>query len=102
VRVKLVQLPAPPTHPQIGIREWLGALAVFLWVFLVTFPVAMPFIFMDDLGHAKLVSNTIAIVLLFLTGYAFGRVAEYRPWLTGITMVVLGAVLVGMTKALGG
>jgi VIT1/CCC1 family predicted Fe2+/Mn2+ transporter len=102
MRVKLVQLPAPPAHPRIGMREWLGALAVFLWVFLVTFPVAVPFIFMDDLGHAKIVSNTIAIVLLFLTGYAFGRVAEYRPWLTGFAMVILGAVLVGMTKALGG
>jgi len=41
-------------------------------------------------------------VLLFLTGYAFGRIAEYRPWLTGVAMVVLGSVLVGITMALGG
>jgi len=40
--------------------------------------------------------------MLFLTGYAFGRVAEYHPWLTGLAMVILGTVLVGMTIALGG
>lgn len=102
IHQKLIQLPAPPAYPQLGKREWLGAIGVFLWVFLVTFPVAIPFIFMKDLGQAKLISNTIAIVLLFLTGYAFGRIAEYRSWLTGLAMVVLGAVLVGMTKALGG
>jgi VIT1/CCC1 family predicted Fe2+/Mn2+ transporter len=103
MRQKLVQLPEPPSHPRLRKDEWLGALAVFLWVFLITFPVTIPFIFMDHVGRAMRVSNAIAIALLFLTGYAFGRVAEYRrPWLTGLAMVVLGAVLVGITMALGG
>ena len=102
MRQKLVQLPAPPSHPRLGRDEWLGALAVFLWVFLITFPVAVPFIFMDEVGRAMRVSNAIAIGLLFLSGYAFGRIAEYRPWLTGLAMVVLGVVLVGITIALGG
>ena len=102
VRKKLVQLPEPPTHPRLRKTEWLGALSVFLWVFLTTFPVAIPFIFMNDVARAMRVSNVIAIVLLFLTGYAFGRVAEYRPWLTGLAMVVLGSLLVGITMALGG
>ncbi len=102
VRQKLVQLPKPPSRPRLRRREWLGALAVFLWVFLVTFPVAMPFMFMDDVWWAKRVSNAIAIVLLFLTGYTFGRIAEYRPCLTGLAMVVLGGVLVGLTMAMGG
>jgi len=102
VRQKLAQLPDTPSRPRLGKNEWLGALAVFLWVFLITFPVAIPFIFMDDLGRAMRVSNAIAIVLLFLSGYAFGRIAEYRPWLTGLAMVVLGSVLVAITMALGG
>jgi VIT1/CCC1 family predicted Fe2+/Mn2+ transporter len=102
MRQKLVQLPAPPARPRLGKEEWLGALAVFLWVFLITFPVVIPFIFMDALGRAMRVSNAIAIVLLFLTGYAFGRTAEYHPWLTGLAMVALGSVLVGITMALGG
>jgi VIT1/CCC1 family predicted Fe2+/Mn2+ transporter len=102
VRQKLVQLPEPPSHPRLGKDEWLGALAVFLWVFLTTFPVTIPFIFMNEVGRAMRVSNAIAVVLLFLTGHAFGRVAEYRPWLTGLAMVVLGGVLVALTMALGG
>ena len=102
MRQKLVQLSEPPSRPRLGKDEWLGAVAVFLWVFLVTFPVALPFIFMHNAGPALRVSNAIAIVLLFLTGYAFGRVAQYRPWLTGLAMIVLGSALVAITIALGG
>ena len=102
VRQKLVQLPEPPSRPRLRKKEWLGAFAVFLWVFLTTFPVALPFIFMHDVARAMRVSNAIAIVLLFLTGYAFGRIAEYRPWQTGLAMVVLGSALVAITIALGG
>ena len=102
MRQKLVQLPEPPSRPRLRKDEWLGALAVFLWVFLTTFPVAIPFILMHNLGRAMRVSNAIAIVLLFLAGFAFGRIVEYRPWLTGLAMVVLGGVLVGVTMALGG
>ena len=47
-------------------------------------------------------SNAIAIVMLFLTGYAFGHITGRRPWLRGIAMVVLGSILVGITMALGG
>jgi len=102
MRNKLLQLPEPPSRPRLGKKEWLGALAVFFWVFIVTFPVAIPFVFMTELGRAMRVSNAIAIVLLFLTGYTFARLAHYRPWLTGFAMVMLGIVLVGATIALGG
>ncbi len=102
LRQRLVQLPEPPARPRLGRGEWLGALAVFFWVSLTTFPVAIPFIFMDNLGQAMRVSNAIAVVLLFLTGYTFGRIAGYRPWLTGLAMVGLGSVLVYLTIALGG
>jgi VIT family len=99
---ELLKLPEPPSRPRLGKSEWLGALAVFFWVFVTTFPVAIPFIFMDNVARAMRFSNAIAIVLLFLAGYAFARLAGYRPWLTGIAMVVLGSGLVGATIALGG
>ncbi|HZF15913.1 MAG TPA: VIT1/CCC1 transporter family protein [Steroidobacteraceae bacterium] len=102
MRQKLVRLPEPPTRPRLGKTEWLGWLSVFLWVFVTTFPVTIPFMFMQDIGRAMRVSNAIAIVLLFVSGFAYARVAEYRPWLTGFTMVVLGMVLVSLTIALGG
>ena len=102
VRKKLVQSPEPPSRPRLGKSEWLGGLAVFLWVFVTTFPVTIPFIFMHSVERAMRFSNGIAIALLFICGYAFARITNYPPWLTGLAMVVLGAVLVAGTIALGG
>ena len=102
IRQKLAQLPEPRSRPRLGKDQWFGALAVCLWVILTTFPVAIPFIFMEDVARAMRVSNGIAMVLLFVTGWAFGSLVEYRPWLTGIAMVVLGGALVALTLALGG
>ena len=102
IRQKLAQMPEPPSRPRLGKDQWFGALAVCLWVILTTFPVAIPFIFMEDVARAMRVSNGIAVALLFVTGCAFGRLVEYRPWLTGIAMVVLGGALVALTMALGG
>jgi VIT1/CCC1 family predicted Fe2+/Mn2+ transporter len=99
---RLKQLPEPPDHARLRKDDWLGAAGVFLLVFLSTFPVVIPFIFMSNAGPALRVSNVIAIVMLFLTGYAFGRMTGRHPWLVGISMVVLGLVLVGVTMALGG
>jgi VIT1/CCC1 family predicted Fe2+/Mn2+ transporter len=102
IRQKLAQMPELLTRPRLGKDEWFGALAVCFWVIITTFPVAIPFIFMDDVARAMRVSNATAVVMLFVTGYAFGRVAEYHPWLTGLVMVVVGVILAGMTVALGG
>ena len=102
LRRKLAPLPPAPPRAYLDGRDWLGALAVFLWVFVITLPVAIPFTFMDSLPQAMRMSNAIAVALLFLCGYAFGRVTYYRPWLIGIAMVLLGVVLVGLTIALGG
>jgi hypothetical protein len=102
MRADLIKLPDPPDHPGLAKQEWLGALMVFLLVFATTFPVAVPFLVMHNVRLALRVSNAIAIVLLFVTGYAFGRSAEYKPWVTGLAMVGLGCLLVGLTIELGG
>ena len=99
---RLKRLPEPPEHARLQKDDWLGAVGVFLLVFLSTFPVVIPFIFMHNAGPALRVSNVVAIVMLFFTGYAFGRLSGRRPWLVGISMVILGLILVGMTIALGG
>jgi VIT1/CCC1 family predicted Fe2+/Mn2+ transporter len=83
-------------------RDWWGALGVLLLVFLSTLPVVLPFVFARDPMRALRISNAIAIGMLFLTGYAFGRSTGYRPWAMGIAMVGVGWVLVGLTIALGG
>lgn len=102
MRQRLKDLPEPPERARLGNDEWLGALGVFLLVFLSTFPVVIPFMFMKNAMPALRLSNAIAIAMLFVTGYAFGRITGHRPWVMGIAMVVLGTILVGITMALGG
>ena len=102
MRRRLLQQAEPPARARLSKDEWRGSVGVFFLVFLSTFPVVLPFIFMQRVGPALRVSNAIAIVLLFLTGWAFGKITGRRPWLVGIAMVALGAVLVGITMALGG
>ena len=99
---QLAKLPEPPAGAHMTKEDWRGAAAVFLLVFLSTFPVVIPFIFMRNAMPALRVSNAIAVAMLFMTGYAYGRLTAHRPVVTGITMVALGAVLVAITIALGG
>jgi VIT1/CCC1 family predicted Fe2+/Mn2+ transporter len=69
---------------------------------LCTFPVVLPFVFMQSAYPAKRLSNAIAVGMLFIAGAAYGRCVGRRPWVVGILMVVLGIILVGLTIALGG
>jgi hypothetical protein len=82
--------------------DYLGAVAVFLVVFLSTFPVTVPFMFMSDVATAMRASNLVAVVLLLITGWAFGRATGRPPMRVALAMVVLGLTLVAMTIALGG
>ena len=103
LRQRLDSLPEPPRGFALLHRDDLrGALGVFLLVFLSTFPVTIPFLFMHDTMLALRISNGIAIVLLFIGGYRFAHFSGYNPWRTGLAMVAIGAVLVGLTIALGG
>ena len=102
MRRRLMQLPEPPARARLSKDDWVGSIGVFLIVFVTTFPVVIPFIFMQSAGPALRVSNVIAIVMLFLTGYAYGRLTWHHPWVVGIGMVVLGSMLAGLTMALGG
>jgi VIT1/CCC1 family predicted Fe2+/Mn2+ transporter len=102
MRQRLAQLPAPPSRAKLSRSDWWGALGVFLLVFLSTFPVAIPFIFMHRAASAVRISNLVAIAMLFVTGIAYGRCVGRSPLGFGISMVVLGAALVALTIALGG
>ena len=101
VRRKLIELPEPQ-HPRLTRRDALGAASICLLSFLSTFPIVIPFIFIGDPELALRTSNVVAVAMLFLCGYAFGRYAGLRPWTTGLAMVALGAALVGVAIVLGG
>jgi VIT family len=98
---KLGQLPEP-ARPHLTKSDWLGALGICLLSFLSTFPIVIPFLFIEDARLALRVSNGVAIAMLFLCGYMFGRYAGFRPVAMGLSMVALGGALVGIAIALGG
>jgi hypothetical protein len=102
MRRSLAELPEPPGHANLNRQDLRAAAAVFLLVFLSTFPVVLPFLFMHDAVRALRVSNAIAIGLLAFGGWQFGRYAGFRPWRTAVAMVAIGVVLVAVTIALGG
>ncbi len=83
-------------------EDWLGALGVFLLVFLSLFPIVIPFIFISNSLLALRISNGIALVLLFVAGYSFGRFTNGNPWRAGLVMVVFGVAIVALAIRLGG
>ena len=101
IEERLRQMPEPQT-PRLDREDWRGAIAVFLLVVLTTFPVVIPFLVIDSAVQALRVSNLIAIVMLFVLGYAFGQLTQRSALLWGVSMVVLGGGLSGLTMLLGG
>jgi VIT1/CCC1 family predicted Fe2+/Mn2+ transporter len=91
-----------PYIPRLDGDDWRGALAVFLVVFLSTFPVVIPFIVIGSAALALRVSNAIAIAMLLATGYGYGRLTGRSAWGWGVAMVLVGLTLAGLTMALGG
>jgi hypothetical protein len=102
MRQNLHQIREPYGQARLTKRDAVGAVAVLLLVFLSTFPVVIPFIFIGDARTALRASHAIAVAMLFLCGYSFGSYAGLRPWATGLVMIVVGGALVGVAIALGG
>ncbi|WP_246765087.1 VIT1/CCC1 transporter family protein [Ensifer sp. PDNC004] len=101
IRLHLNSLPADKTRVGIQAQDFVGALAVFVLVFSLTFPVVAPFFFIGDVTSALRVSNGIAIGLLFITGYTLGRHAG-APLRIGLLMVAVGLGMVAIALVLGG
>ena len=79
-----------------------GAIASFWLVFLASLPAAVPFLFIDEPWVALRVSNALLLAMLFYAGYAWARYTMAKPLLTGLVLMLSGAVLVAMAIALGG
>jgi hypothetical protein len=91
-----------PKRPQLYRRDFAGAVGIFLIVVSTTFPVALPFVLMDDVRAALLVSRILTLAMLFFGGLALGRFAGYGTWRSGLAMVGLGVLITVAIIALGG
>jgi len=78
------------------------AAAIFLLVFLSTFPIVIPFLVTQNLEVALRTSNAIAIAMLFATGWSLGTYSGRSGRVMGLIMVVVGVALVGVAFLLGG
>jgi hypothetical protein len=103
VRQAIIDRPPPPAgRARPTLNDLRAALGVFLLVFSSTFPVVLPFVFIADLQLAMRVSAAIAITMLFLCGYSWGRYGGISPWRAGLVMVLLGVLVEAAVIALGG
>jgi hypothetical protein len=102
IRKGLLRIPVP-ARVRLNQDDFRGAISVFLLVFFSTFPVVVPFIFYPDRVRTALrCSNLIAIVMLAVTGYAYGQYSGGQKWLWAVSMVLLGASMVAITVKFGG
>ncbi len=101
LRQKFAEMTVIPTAGLTG-RDLLGALGVFLLVFLTTLPIVLPFLLPLEPLRALRLSNGVAVAMLFVLGYRLGRYVSRWPIIIGASAVAIGGTLVGLTIALGG
>jgi len=100
MRVQLLAAPVP--HARLGVNDYIAAFAVFGMVVVSTFPIVIPFVFLQSAPIALRISNLLAVATLFIGGYIFGKYAQANAWVYGLAMAGLGVVLVAAIIALGG
>jgi hypothetical protein len=82
--------------------EMYGAIACFWLVFVSCLPAALPFLIFSQPRFALRVSNFLLIAMLFVIGQKWAQYAGTNRLLTGLVMVAVGLVLVGIAILLGG
>jgi hypothetical protein len=86
----------------VNFRRIRDAVQVFLLVALSTFPIVLPFMFVEETMLALRLSNLMGLLTLFVSGYFLGRYADGRPLRFAFGMSLIGAVMIGVIIALGG
>ena len=79
-----------------------GALACFWLVFVSCVPAAIPFLLFSRPHVALRVSNFLLLAMLFAVGRKWARYAGTDELWTGLSMLAIGLVLVGIAMLLGG
>lgn len=102
VRKRIASLPESSLSFRLTALDLKNALVIFLLIFISTFPIVIPFIFIPDTQLALRVSNLIAIVLMFLCGWSLAKYVGSNKWLMSFGLTLVGILLVLSTIALGG
>jgi VIT1/CCC1 family predicted Fe2+/Mn2+ transporter len=102
MRRRLIEAPAMPVPPRLGLDDFKGAFGVFLLVVASTFPLVVPFLVLEQTMLAVRISNLIGLGVLFVAGWILARYAGAKPWQGGVALAVTGALLIAAIIALGG
>ena len=102
IRKKLLNLPGVSAYVRLTIQDFKKAVALFFLVFISTFPVVLPFVWIQDSRLALRVSNLVAIIMMFLCGWSVARYVGLNKWKMSTAMTLIGLILVAITIALGG
>src|SRR6185295_20218188 len=71
------------------------AIAIFLLIFISTFPIVIPLVFIHDTKLALRISNLVAIIMMFFCGWSVAKYVGYNKWKMSIALVLVGILLVG-------
>ena len=93
---------APQMVNRVRRADLLGGLAAGWLVFACSFPAVLPFLLLDDPRMALRVSNAILLGLLFFVGWRWARHTLAKPWIAGVTFLLVGLLLVALAIPLGG
>ena len=99
---KIKKSPEPTKKTTLILKDFIIAIEIFLLMFAGTLPVALPFIFIDNVSMAIHVSNAAALLLLFTGGYFLAKYAGFKPLTTALSYTGIGIILIVITIALGG
>jgi len=100
--IRKALLALPETSLSLDARDLRAAFGVFILVVLATFPVVIPFMFVQDVAIAMRVSNGLAVATLYAYGHLLGRYAGGKAWRYGLAIAAIGIALVAIIMALGG
>lgn len=102
IRNRLIVLPETNRKIRLTATDIKKALALFCIMAISTFPVVVPFVFIDDTKLALRISNLVAIIMMFLCGWSVAKYVGFSKWAMSLAMVFIGTILVALTIVLGG
>jgi hypothetical protein len=88
-----------------GLRreDMAGGIGILLVAVVAVIPSLLPFVLIPNSAFLALrASNIVSFVVLFVSGWRWGRRTHSNPWLTGLTLMFAGAVMVLIAIPLGG
>lgn len=102
LRTKIINTEQPAPDVRLNAHDLKKAIALFFLIFISTFPIVVPFVFIHDTTVALRVSNFIAIAMMFACGWSVAKYVGFSKWMMSVAMVVVGVILVAATILLGG